>query len=89
MAPSKLHVRRPPQAQRLHQFIAEPALQRPPHCGKRSVWHWQHEQHWVPESPRAGGLPRQGRGNGVQWHRLVSGYILPGGLRVAHGEGAR
>lgn len=82
-APSNLHARHPPQAQCLHQIITEPALERPPHCGERRAWHWQH---WVPESPCTGGLPRQRQGNGVQWHGLVSGYILSGGLSMAgHG----
>lgn len=85
-APSNLHARRPPQAQCLDQVIAEPALERPPHCRERKGWHWQHKQQWVPESPCTGDLPMQGQSNGVQWHGGVSGYVLSSGLSMAdHG----
>lgn len=57
-ATSNVHTGCPPQAQRLHQVIAEPALQRPSHCEKRRGGYWshqqQHGQRWLPGSPHGG-----------------------------------
>lgn len=60
LTPSNLHARCPAQAQRLHQVITEPTLQRPSHCGKRRAWQQQHEQRWLPGSPHDGCLPGHG-----------------------------